>query len=70
MTRRLRTPEEVKADFARKGISLSAWARQNGIHPKQVHDVLSGRTRGKYGDAHKIAVLLGIKDGEIIEGTA
>lgn len=63
--KRIRTPNEVKDEFARKGICLSSWARQHGIAPRHVYDVLGGRTMGKYGDAHRAAVLLGIKRGEL-----
>lgn len=61
-----RTPEEVKSDFLRKGLSVSAWAREHGFCRATVHAVLSGRLAGHIGQSHKVAVLLGIKDGEIV----
>lgn len=63
----IKTPEQIKAEFERKGLSLSAWARQHGLRPAVVFDLLSGRQVGRYGQAHKAAVLLGLKDGEIVE---
>jgi gp16 family phage-associated protein len=59
----------VRAELDRKGISIAAWARQNNVSIRRVYDVLLGRTTGKYGEAHKAAVLLGMKDGEITDNT-
>ena len=66
MTRKkgLKTPEEVRADFDRRGESLAEWARQNGFPPSRVYDVVQRRTLGVRGEAHRIAVALGIKQGE------
>ena len=58
-----RNRDEVKADFRRRGVTVAQWARQHGYGYQQVLDVLRGRTRGNYGEAHNIAVALGIKDG-------
>lgn len=63
----LKTPEQVRADFERRGINVSQWAREHGLKRQAVCDVLSGKSKGKRGDAHKAAVLLGIKDGVIEE---
>lgn len=64
----IRTSEEVKADFMRKGLSVSAWAIKNGFPPNLVYDVIAGRrpnpTRGT---THKIAVRLGLKVGEVVD---
>lgn len=57
--------EEVKAIFARNGVSISEWARQNGFSPNMVHAVLGGRIQCKRGQSHKIAVKLGLKEGVI-----
>lgn len=61
--RPLRTAEEVKEDFQRRGITITQWARDNGFWPAQVHQLLIGKSKGRYGDAHRIAVRLGMKDG-------
>lgn len=58
-----RTREEVRERFRRRGQTVAQWARQHGYGYQQVLDVLNGRTRGNYGQAHNIAVALGIKDG-------
>ncbi|MDD5297544.1 MAG: DNA-binding protein [Rhodocyclaceae bacterium] len=63
----LKTPEEVRADFERRGVNVSKWARDHGLTRQAVFDVINGKTKGKRGNAHKAAVLLGIKDGVIEE---
>jgi gp16 family phage-associated protein len=63
----IRTAQEVKADFFRKGISVASWAKKNNFDSVTVHQVLNGTNAGSRGVGHKIAVTLGIKDGEITE---
>lgn len=63
--KKARTAEEVKADFQRRGVPISRWAIENGLQPKTVFHLLSGRSPALRGDAHKAAVLLGMKDGVI-----
>ncbi|MDA8254173.1 MAG: DNA-binding protein [Betaproteobacteria bacterium] len=66
----LRTPEEVKATFKHKGISIAQWATANGYSTNLVFEVLSGRKKGDRGQSHKIAVALGLKEGEIVNDVA
>jgi gp16 family phage-associated protein len=61
----VKTRAEVRADFDRRGLSLRAWARQNGVSERIVYELMRGRFQGKYGAAHKVAVLLGLKDGVV-----
>lgn len=63
----LKTPEEVLADFTRKGISLRSWALANGVSPAAVSGLLKGKRKGRIGESHKAAVKLGLKHGEIVE---
>lgn len=63
----LRTPEEARAEFQRKGISIASWATANGFNTNMVFEVLGGRKKGLRGQAHKIAVKLGLKEGEVVE---
>ncbi len=63
----LKTPAEARAEFRRVGKSIAAWAREHGVHHETVYQVLKGRKKGERGDAHKVAVLLGLKDGVIAE---
>lgn len=63
----LKTREEVLADFASKGTSISKWAKERGLPPSVVYGVLKDRRKARIGVSHKAAVLLGIKHGEIVK---
>lgn len=63
--KQLRTVAEVRADFSRRGLTIREWSRRNGISDQIVREVLRGRFQGKYGAAHKAAVLLGLKEGVV-----
>lgn len=65
--KQLKTREEVLEGFASKGLSVRGWAIANGLQPSVVHSLLRGRTTGRIGESHKAAVLLGLKNGEIVE---
>ncbi len=65
--RQLKTPAEARDEFRRVGKSIVSWARDNKVSPGTVYQVLGGYKKCERGDAHKVAVLLGIKDGEIVE---
>lgn len=58
--------ERARAALERLGVSQAALARALGVHPGIVHEVLRGRLIGVRGDTHKVAVALGLKDGEIM----
>lgn len=65
---------QVRAEFARKGQSISAWAKKNGYSPNMVIAILADneanpRLKCLRGDAHNIAVTLGIKAGEVSRTT-
>lgn len=62
--------EQVRQEFALRGISVAAWARQHNFAPQYIYDLLAGRTMGKRGEAHRAAVLLGLKEGIIEERAA
>ena len=66
----LKTRAEVRQEFARRGWSISGWAKQNGYSPVLVSDILNDnevRPKRKClrGESHNIAVSLGIKDGVV-----
>lgn len=65
MRKPIRTREEAKADLIRKGISISAWAKEHGVNRTLVHSVLAAARPCRFGQSHRVAVLLGIKEGEI-----
>ena len=66
-TTQVTTREEFRKELVRHGISIAAWARQHGVKAQQVRDVLREGARCNYGASHRIAVLIGIKDGVIDE---
>lgn len=57
----MKTPDQLRAEFKARGITFREWALENGFRPAQVYRVTAGVDKGYYGDAHKIAVKLGLK---------
>jgi gp16 family phage-associated protein len=55
------TPEDVKRRFEQAGETISGWAGKHGFPKDAVYAILNGRIRGKRGQAHSIAVALGLK---------
>lgn len=62
-----RKPEEVREEFNRQGQTIKKWASRHGFTPQSVIKVLDGRSKCLRGKGHKIAVLLGMKNGVIAE---
>lgn len=59
------TPVQVKTHFQQHGITVTQWAKENGYSREAVYRVLNGITKAKYGQAHEIAVKLGLKPSTI-----
>jgi len=59
------TPEQARTDLDRRGVSIAEFSRKHGLNKNLVSDLLNGRIKGRRGEAHRAAVLLGIKDGVI-----
>lgn len=55
------TPDQVKARFHERGETFTDWAKRNGYSRHAVYRVLNGFDKGRYGQAHEIAVKLGLK---------
>jgi gp16 family phage-associated protein len=53
--------EQVKDRLRREGVCVKHWARDQGFDYLAVIRVLNGFTKGHRGEAHRIAVALGIK---------
>lgn len=49
----------------RQGISIKDWAEQHELNPSTVYAVLNGQKKCLRGEAHRAAVLLGIKKGVV-----
>lgn len=62
-----KSPKQAKAALIRNGMSVAEWSRLNAVPSHLVYRVLNGNSKSLRGVSHKIAVLLGIKDGEIHE---
>ena len=59
------TPEQAREALNRKGMSIAEFSRKHELNKNLVSDLLNGRIKGRRGEAHRAAVLLGIKDGVI-----
>lgn len=58
------TPAQARACLIRQGKTVAAFAREHGLDRNIVYQVLDGRKKGRYGESHRAAVLLGIKVGD------
>ncbi len=61
----IRTAAQAKAWLDQQGKSVQEFARETSIDPATTYQVLAGRKKGRRGEAHKVAVLLGMKIGTI-----
>jgi gp16 family phage-associated protein len=61
----LRTPEEAREALRSAGVSITQWAIANKFSPNLVFEVLGQRKKCVRGQAHNIAVKLGLKDGTV-----
>lgn len=57
------TPQEIRREFALRGLSIAEWARLRGFSTALVYQVLSGERPAVRGQSHRIAVALGLKEG-------
>ncbi|USV99107.1 DNA-binding protein [Pseudomonas pergaminensis] len=62
----IRTAAQAKAWLEHQGKSVQAFTREHGVDPATTYQVLAGRKKGRRGEAHKVAVLLGMKEGIIL----
>jgi gp16 family phage-associated protein len=70
MTAMLKTRQEIRDSFANSGQSITAWAKSRGYTPNTVIAILADdednpRYKCLRGEAHNIAVALGLKDGVV-----
>lgn len=61
MSSELPKAEDVKRDFLAQGQTIAQWATDHGFSKGSVYAVLDGRCKGHRGEAHLIAVALGLK---------
>lgn len=67
----IKTRAEVRQEFARRGWSISAWAKCHSYNANLVISILADdetcpRIKCLRGDSHRIAVQLGLKDGDLV----
>lgn len=61
------TPDQVKEQFRRRGVTLTDWARERGFPRQAVYRVLNGQLKANFGVSHEIAVALGMKVAEDVD---
>ena len=54
-------------DLRMAGVSVSQWARDNNYSRDVVANVVYGRSACLHGEAHEVAVTLGIKTGCVVK---
>ena len=59
--------DKALQDLRTAGISVSQWARDNGYTRDVVAAVVYGRSACRHGQAHEVAVALGIKAGQVVQ---
>lgn len=55
------TPAEARQNFEDHGIVVTQWAKEHGFSRHTVIDLLHGRLKGRYGEAHRAAIALKLK---------
>ncbi|MDF1688370.1 MAG: DNA-binding protein [Cycloclasticus sp.] len=60
----LRTAEEVRYEFVKRGQSIAEWARVNNFSVTLVYQILADSRKAVRGQSHNIAVALGMKEGQ------
>lgn len=65
--KKILTLEQARNRLTRKGKTIKAWAQEHGFDEATVAQVLRGHNKGSRGIGHRIAVTLGVKDGEIVD---
>lgn len=64
---KIATHQEVKERFIREGRTVAGWARSHGVDPRLTASILNEERVCRSGQSHKIAVLLGLKDGVVVD---
>lgn len=60
----------ARSRFDHDGETVQAWAVRHNVSASTVYEVLAGRKKCRRGDAHRVAVLLGLKAGVIPDSNA
>ena len=62
------TPQAIREALSQIGKTHGDLADELGVNRAVVQGVLYGHLKGVRGDAHKVAVALGLKNGTILDG--
>jgi gp16 family phage-associated protein len=57
-----KSPDEIRAIFKREGVSVAQWCEAKNVSKATVYSLLAGNCKGNRGEAHRVAVLLGMKE--------
>ncbi|WP_448647209.1 DNA-binding protein [Pseudomonas mohnii] len=57
--------QRARGRLVEQGLSTAEFAKRHNLNPSTVYAVLNGQKKCLRGEAHRAAVLLGIKDGVI-----
>jgi len=57
----VKTRDQVKQEFRDSGVTFRAWAEKNGFSVKVVYSVMNDGRPSIRGEAHQVAVALGLK---------
>ena len=57
----------IREEFRKAGVTLSEWARAHNFSRMTVVDVLRGHRVGLRGEAHRVAIALGLKTGQVVD---
>lgn len=61
----LTTPKAIREGLVRLGKTHTELAKEIGVSPAALRAVLYGNAKGRAGEAHRAAVLLGLKEGVV-----
>jgi gp16 family phage-associated protein len=56
------TLQELKEKFVSEGKTFASWSRENNVRYSTTLAVINGTNKGNYGEAHRVAVALGLKE--------
>lgn len=59
--------QAARERLERQGITVKKFAEENDLHVSTVYAVINGQKKCLRGEAHRAAVLLGIKEGTVAQ---
>lgn len=57
--------KKARKSLEQRGLSVKDWSELHELNPSTVYAVLNGQKKCLRGEAHRAAVLLGIKEGTV-----